>query len=175
MIAHEDLYTLIREIPDFPVPGIKFKDITPLLANPAALALATNALCEPFRAAGITAVVGIEARGFIFGSLVANALQAGFIPIRKAGKLPAPTFSEKYTLEYGQDQLHIHRDALCPHDRVLLIDDVLATGGTAAASLRLIDNMGAHIVGCGFLINLRFLGARQQLPGTKIHSVLNFD
>lgn len=175
MIAQADLYTLIREIPDFPLPGVKFKDLTPLLADPKAMAFVTNALCDPFATAGITAVVGIEARGFIFGSLVASALNAGFVPIRKAGKLPAPTFSADYSLEYGEDQLHIHRDALCANDRILLIDDVLATGGTAAASLRVIAQTGAQIMGCGFVIDLRFLGGAQRLPTTTIHSVLVFN
>jgi adenine phosphoribosyltransferase len=172
-----DLYALIREVPDFPQAGVNFKDLTPLLAHGEALSVATQALCGPFKTAEITAVVGIEARGFIFGSLVASALNTGFVPIRKAGKLPAATFSEDYSLEYGQDQLHIHRDALGVHDRVLLIDDVLATGGTAAASLRVIAQTGAQIIGCGFVINLTFLGGAERLSdiGTSIHSVLNFD
>ena len=177
MLVKNDLYALIREVPNFPKPGVKFKDLTPLLAHAEALSVATQALSEPFSAAGITAVVGVEARGFIFGSLVASALGTGFVPIRKAGKLPAPTFSEDYSLEYGQDQLHVHRDALSAHDRVLLIDDVLATGGTAAASLRVIAQTGAQVLGCGFVINLSFLGGAERLSGmsTSIHSVLNFD
>ena len=176
MLELNDLYALIREVPDFPQPGVKFKDLTPLLAHAEALSVATDALSAPFKAAGITAVVGVEARGFIFGSLVANTLKTGFVPIRKAGKLPAATFSEDYSLEYGTDQLHIHRDALGAHDRVLLIDDVLATGGTAAASLRVIAQTGAQVIACGFVINLHFLGGTERLSdtGTSIHSVLSF-
>ena len=171
----EDLYSLIREVPDFPRPGVQFKDLTPLLAQPKALALVTRALAEPFESMAITAVAAVEARGFIFGSLVANALNTGFIPIRKPGKLPAPTYSKRYSLEYGDDQLHVHRDALGPRDRVLLIDDVLATGGTAVASLNVIAQTGAQIVGYGFVINLRFLGGDQHLSAVPMHSVLTFD
>lgn len=177
ILEPNDLYGLIRDVPNFPQAGVNFKDLTPLLAHAEALSVATQALSEPFKSAGITAVVGVEARGFIFGSLVASALKTGFVPIRKPGKLPAATFSEDYSLEYGQDQLHIHRDALDAQDRVLLVDDVLATGGTAAASLHVIAQTGAQVMACAFLINLSFLGGADSLTdrGAFIHSVLSFD
>ncbi len=154
---------LIRDVPDFPEPGIVFKDIMPLLGDPAGLTMVVDALAAPWRDAGVETVAGIEARGFILAAPVAQALGAGFMPVRKAGKLPAGTISETYSLEYGADTVEIHLDALEPGRRTLIIDDVLATGGTAAATGRLIRSTGAEIVGFGFLLELAFLAGRSHL------------
>jgi len=171
----QNLYSLVREIPDFPEDGVQFKDLTPILACADALEVVVSELIAPFANMSITAVAGVEARGFIFGSLVARALRTGFIPIRKPGKLPAATYSENYSLEYGNNQLHVHCDAAGPKDRVLMIDDVLATGGTAAASINIIEQTGAQVVACGFVVNLRFLGGDQRLSGRPWHSVLHYE
>jgi adenine phosphoribosyltransferase len=159
----DDIAALIRDVPDFPKPGIVFKDITPLLADAPAMARTADALAAPWRDAGITRVLGIESRGFIFGSLVAERLACGFAPLRKPGKLPWTTRRRDYTLEYGQAALEIHDDALGPGDRALIVDDLLATGGTMAASLSLIRDLGAEVVGAGFVIELAFLAARSRL------------
>ena len=164
----------VRDIPDFPKPGILFKDLTPLMRNPGALRETTEALAKPFRNAGITAVVGMEARGFIFGSLVAAELGAGFVPLRKPGKLPAATHAVSYDLEYGSATLEIHADALSTSDRVLLVDDLMATGGTAAASLVLVRRSGATIAGCAFVIELDFLDGRAALGDCQVHSLLHY-
>lgn len=164
----------VRDIPDFPKPGILFKDLTPLMRNPGALRVTTAALADPFRAAGITAVVGMEARGFIFGSLVAAELGAGFVPLRKPGKLPAATHAVSYDLEYGSATLEIHADALSSADRVLLVDDLMATGGTAAASLALVRRSGAEVAGCAFVIELDFLDGRAALGDCRVHSLLHY-
>lgn len=164
----------IRDIPDFPHAGIMFKDMTPLLRDPAALAAAAAALVEPFRDAGVAAVLGMEARGFVFGALAAHALGAGFVPLRKPGKLPAATLSEDYALEYGTASLHMHEDALAAGDRVLLVDDLIATGGTAAASLALAHRAGAVIVGCAFVVELDFLRGRDLLGACHVHSLVHF-
>ncbi len=164
----------IRDIPDFPKPGILFKDLTPLLRDPVALNVAIEALAEPFRDAGVTAVAGMEARGFIFGTLVAAALGVGFVPLRKPGKLPAATHSVAYDLEYGSATLEIHRDALDASDRVLLVDDLMATGGTAAASLALVRLTGATVLGCAFVIELDFLNGRAALGDCRVHSLLHY-
>lgn len=164
----------IRDIPDFPKPGILFKDLTPLLRDPVALNVAIQALAEPFRDAGVTAVAGMEARGFIFGTLVAAALGVGFVPLRKPGKLPAATHSVPYDLEYGSATLEIHQDALEANDRVLLVDDLMATGGTAAASLALVRLTGATVLGCAFVIELDFLNGRAALGDCRVHSLLHF-
>jgi adenine phosphoribosyltransferase len=164
----------IRDIPDFPKPGILFKDLTPLLRDPVALKVAIDALAQPFRDAGITAVAGMEARGFIFGTLVAAALGVGFVPLRKPGKLPAATHSVAYDLEYGSATLEIHQDALEANDRVLLVDDLMATGGTAAASLALVRLTGATVLGCAFVIELDFLNGRAALGDCRVHSLLHF-
>lgn len=169
-----DLRTFIRDVPDFPKPGILFKDITPLLRSPEALAYAVQRLAEPFRMERITAVAAIESRGFIFGSCVARILGAGFVPIRKPGKLPWTTRRNEYELEYGTDALEIHNDAVSEADRVLLIDDVLATGGTAAAASCLVRDCGATLVGAGMLIELSFLDGRKKLGGTTIHSLIQY-
>ena len=164
----------VRDIPDFPKPGILFKDLTPLMRDPAALRAATQALAAPFRSAEVTAVVGMEARGFIFGSLVAAELGAGFVPLRKPGKLPAATHAVSYDLEYGSATLEVHVDALQPHDRVLLVDDLMATGGTAAASLELVRRSGATVAGCAFVIELDFLNGRAALGHCRVHSLLHY-
>jgi len=168
------LQALIRDIPDFPKAGIIFKDITPLLADARALSRAVVMMAEPFRNRSVTLVVGAEARGFIFGPLVARELAAGFVPVRKPGKLPYRTRSEAYELEYGTDALEIHEDAISSGDNVLLVDDLLATGGTMAACCRLVESMGGKVVGCSFLVELSFLGGRSKLEGHEIASVIQF-
>ena len=150
----------IRDVPDFPKPGILFKDITPVLADAAAFADAIASLAEPWRNAGIDAVVGVEARGFILGAALAHELGVGFVPVRKPGKLPAHTLALDYGLEYGRDRLEIHADAMTAGARVVVIDDVLATGGTLKAAVHLVEQQGATVVGTGVLVELGFLGAR---------------
>jgi adenine phosphoribosyltransferase len=169
-----DLYRLIRDVPDFPKPGIIFKDITPLLADPAGLSLAVEYLAQPFRGKGITKVVGAESRGFIFGTALAQSLSTGFVPIRKRGKLPCETVSRTYELEYGVDELQIHRDAITSGERVLMVDDLLATGGTIAACCELIESLGGVIEGVAFLIELSVLRGREQIGSHRVHSVLQF-
>jgi adenine phosphoribosyltransferase len=171
-----ELTRLIRDIPDFPKPGIVFKDVTPLLADPAGLALAVELMANPFRGHRVDVVVGPESRGFIFGTAVATALSAGFVPVRKPGKLPGKTRSIEYALEYGTDQLHVHVDAVQPGMRVLLVDDLLATGGTLAASAKLLgrEGLGAEIVGASVLIELAFLDARAGLRDLRIESLLKY-
>jgi adenine phosphoribosyltransferase len=164
----------IRDIPDFPKPGIVFKDITPLLGDADAFDASVHALVKPFLGKRIDAVVGIESRGFIFGAPVARELKVGFVPIRKPGKLPADTISVSYALEYGEDTVEIHRDALTAAQNVLLIDDVLATGGTMAASCELVEKTGATIGGLAFLVELAFLDGREKLAGHTIHSILTY-
>ena len=168
------LEPFVRDIVDFPKPGVTFKDITPLLADPAALAAAVAALSEPFADLGITKVVGMEARGFIFAAPVAVALGAGFVPVRKAGKLPWSVNRQSYDLEYGTDLLEIHQDAVAPHDRVLVIDDVLATGGTAAATVELLGQCGAEVVALAFLIELGFLDGRAKLADAAVTSLITY-
>lgn len=169
------LDSFIRNVPDFPKPGIIFKDITPLLRSADALASTCAQLAEPFRDQGVTIVAGIESRGFIFGSIVAQNLGAGFVPIRKPGKLPWTTRRHEYVLEYGSDALEIHDDALTPGDRVLIIDDVLATGGTLAAAMHLVRGFDATLVGAAIVIELGFLGGREKLgDGVTLHSVLRY-
>lgn len=163
----------IRDIPDFPVEGVTFRDITPLLADPTALAASVDLLSEPFLGS-VDVVAGVEARGFIFAAPVAHRLGAGFIPIRKPGKLPWSTVSAAYELEYGIDTLEIHEDAVGPGDRVLLVDDVLATGGTAAAAASLIEGAGATLVGCSFLIELDGLGGRSHLGERSVHALVHY-
>ena len=170
----ERLKDFIRDIPDFPKPGIVFKDISPLLEDHTALDSAIESLCKPYKGQNIDAVLGIEARGFIFGPLVAQKLQAGFVPLRKPGKLPAETFSIDYELEYGISQLHMHKNALAPQARVLIIDDVIATGGTAQAGINLAKQANASVVGLAFLIEISFLKGRDALNGYDVHTVINF-
>jgi len=171
----ERLENLIRDVPDFPKPGVVFKDFTPLLADPGALALAVELMANPFRGKGITLVIGAESRGFIFGTAIAQSLSAGFVPIRKPGKLPRSVHGVDYELEYGSDRLEIHSDALDSTSRVLIVDDLIATGGTMRASCELVGKAGAEIVGIAVLIELAFLGARRDLETFgKVHSVLTY-
>jgi adenine phosphoribosyltransferase len=164
----------IRDVPDFPKPGILFKDITPLLQDATALRTACDLLAEPFRGRGVDLVVGIESRGFIFGVPVALALGAGFSLARKLGKLPWQTKRESYELEYGSADIEMHADAVRPGQRVLVVDDVIATGGTAAATARLVRALGGDVVAASFLIELAFLGGRKALDGLPVESVLRF-
>ncbi|MCE9592139.1 MAG: adenine phosphoribosyltransferase [Planctomycetes bacterium] len=167
--------SLIRDVPDWPKKGIVFKDITPLLANPAGLAMAVELMANPFRGQGVEAVVGAESRGFIFGTAIAQALSAGFIPIRKPKKLPWKTNAIEYELEYGTDKLEIHTDAVRKGQRVLMVDDLLATGGTMNACCDLIHQLGGKIVGITVLIELGFLPGREKLrTHGEIHSVIRY-
>ena len=168
------LEAAIRNVPDFPKPGIQFKDITPVLGNAALFAGSINLLADHHADAGIDAVVGIDARGFIFAAAAALQINAAFVPIRKKGKLPHKTIEENFSLEYGEDTVAIHEDALQPGARVLLLDDLLATGGTAAAAAKLVHKVGAEIIEIGFLIELSFLNGREKLNGHPIHSVITY-
>ena len=170
----EQLKARIRHIPDFPKPGILFYDISTLLRDPQGFAEMVDALAGPHRGTGIDVVVGLESRGFIMGAAVAYALGCGFVPIRKPGKLPSTTLRESYALEYGTDTLEMHTDAITPGQRVLIVDDVLATGGTAAAAARLVRSVGGDLVALGFLIELEFLQGRTRLPGEQVVSVLQY-
>ena len=168
------LKQLIRDIPDFPQPGILFRDITTLLRDPQGLRTAIDSLVEPYRNTQLDHIVGIESRGFIFGAAIADRLGAGFVPIRKPGKLPAATVSASYALEYGTDTLEMHRDALGGGDRVLIVDDLLATGGTARAAVSLVRECGAEVAGLAFLIELAALGGRAQLPDAQVFTVIQY-
>jgi len=170
----EALKAFLRDVPDFPKPGILFKDITPLLRSHDALTHCVQWLAEPYRDQGITHVAGIESRGFIFGACVAQILRAGFIPIRKPGKLPWTKRSHEYELEYGTDKLEIHDDAVQDGDRILIVDDVLATGGTAAAASHLVRGFDATLVGVAMVVELEFLGGRAKLGDAAVHSLLRF-
>lgn len=165
---------LIRDVADFPKPGIGFKDITPVLADGAAFAAVIADLAAPFAEAGITHVAGIEARGFILATPVAERLGVGFVPIRKPNKLPYTTSSVSYELEYGTDQLEVHVDAVGPGDRVLLVDDVIATGGTAAAAVALIEGLGATVAGFAVYVELEFLNGAEQLNGLAVTSLVGY-
>ncbi len=164
----------IRDIPDFPEPGIIFRDITPLVADPSTLQLSVYQLLQPFLGETINAVAGMEARGFIFGSLAAWELGVGFIPLRKPGKLPYDVQSVSYDLEYGSAALEVHTDAVNAGDNILLIDDLIATGGTAAASCQLVEALGGEIVGCAFVIELDALKGREKLSNYRVHSLLHY-
>ena len=164
----------IRNIPDFPKPGIQFKDITPLIKNPAMLRLAVNQLTHPFLGEEITAVAGMEARGFIFGSLAAWEMGISFVPLRKPGKLPYDIQSISYELEYGSASLEVHTDALDSNDKVLLVDDLIATGGTAAASCQLIEKLGAEVFACAFVVELDDLNGRELLSQYQVHSLVHY-
>jgi adenine phosphoribosyltransferase len=168
------LEDFIREIPDFPKPGILFYDITPMLANPAALREAVKRMAEPYRNAGVNLVAAAEARGFIFAAPLALELNAGFVPVRKPGKLPFETHAFHYELEYGTDTLEIHRDGVAPGQTVLLVDDLLATGGTMEACCKLVEQSGAQIAGCVFLIELTGLQGAKRLAGYKPHSLITY-
>jgi len=169
-----DFKLRVRDVPDFPCPGVLFKDITPLLNDASAFSLAIDAMAEPALALHPTHVLGIESRGFIFGSALAHKLGLGFVPARKPGKLPMPTLRETYACEYGEDSLEVHRDAFKPGDRVLIVDDVLATGGTAGAARRLVEGAGAHPVALTLFIELGFLKGREALKGLPVFSVLTY-
>lgn len=165
----------VRDIPDFPKPGIVFKDLTPLMAQAEAFAATIEALIAPFRDARVRGVIGIEARGFIFGAAAARALGAGFIPMRKPGKLPAHTIAVDYALEYGSDRLEVHADALAPGERVLIVDDVLATGGTLAAAVRLCEQLGTDVVGAAVVAEIAALAGRARWNrAMPLHAVLTF-
>lgn len=170
----EQIKSYIRNIPDFPKPGIQFKDITPLVKHPDALNIAIKALIKPFEDKEINFVAGMEARGFIFGTLAANALNIGFIPLRKPGKLPYDVQSISYDLEYGSAALEVHVDAVNPGDKVILVDDLIATGGTAAASCKLLENLGAIIAGCAFVVELDELNGREKLSKYEVHSLIHY-
>ncbi|MGH9273200.1 MAG: adenine phosphoribosyltransferase [Acidimicrobiales bacterium] len=170
----ETFEALIRDIPDFPTPGVVFKDITPVLADPGAFTAVVDAVAAPLIDRGITKVLAIEARGFILGAPVALAIRAGLVPVRKGGKLPWTVEREEYVLEYGTDLLEVHNDAIEPGERIVIVDDVLATGGTAAATVRLARTLGAEVLACSFLIDLAFLDGRAQLPGIEVHALLTY-
>jgi adenine phosphoribosyltransferase len=171
------LRDLVRTIPDYPKKGIMFRDITTLLRDPAGFRKAVDELVQPFAGSGINKVAGIEARGFILGGAVAHQLSVGFVPIRKRGKLPWQTFSVEYELEYGKDQIEIHIDGLARGDRVLIVDDLLATGGTAAAAIRLAREAGGDLVGASFVIELPDLGGRKRLEqiGVAVRALMEFE
>jgi adenine phosphoribosyltransferase len=170
----EDLKKLIREVPDFPKPGVLFYDITTLLKSPLGLHWAVDLLANHYVGRVIDRVIGIEARGFIFAPMVAYRLNAGFVPVRKPKKLPAEVARENYQLEYGQDSLEVHRDAIEPGNQVLVIDDLLATGGTAAAVAKLVESLGGRVAGMGFLIELEFLKGRERLLNYDLHAILKY-
>ncbi|MGQ9633843.1 MAG: adenine phosphoribosyltransferase [Bryobacteraceae bacterium] len=171
----EHLKKLIREVPDFPKPGILFYDITTLLKDPVGLKTVIDALRDRYQGAGVAQVLGIEARGFIFAPALAYALGAGFVPVRKPKKLPAKAIREEYQLEYGTDALEIHEDAIPKGQRALIVDDLLATGGTAAATARLVEKLGGVVAGFAFVVELDFLKGREKLAGYEVHSLLHYD
>ena len=168
------LKSKIRHVPDFPKAGILFYDITTLLRDPAGFRLAIDSIATPFQGKSVSLVVGIESRGFIFGSAVADRIGAGFVPVRKVGKLPSERIRASYDLEYGTDSLEMHRDAIDPGQRVLIVDDLLATGGTAKATVDLVKQLGGVVGGVAFLIELVGLNGRAKLPGETIHVVLKY-
>jgi adenine phosphoribosyltransferase len=170
----DTLKSKIRHVPDFPKAGILFYDVTTLLRDPAGFKLAVDSMATPFEGREIDVIVGIESRGFIFGAAVADRLGAGFIPVRKLGKLPSKTIRATYDLEYGSDSLEMHRDAVEPGQSVLIVDDLLATGGTASATVKLVKELGGHVEGVSFLIELVALGGRSKLQGEKISAVLQY-
>lgn len=172
---NESLLATIRSVPDFPKKGIIFRDITTLLKNATAFSSAVDMLYDRYKGSQVQKVVGIESRGFIVGSVLAYRLGVGFVPIRKPGKLPAPTFRQDYALEYGTDAIEIHKDALARGERVLLHDDLLATGGTMGAACKLVEQLGGTIVGISFLIELSFMNGRKNLGSYDIFSLLNYD
>ncbi|HXL10317.1 MAG TPA: adenine phosphoribosyltransferase [Gemmatimonadales bacterium] len=173
-VTVQDIARHIRDVPDFPKPGIVFKDITPLLLDPAAFRRTIELMTAPFRGARISRVVSIESRGFLLGAPIALGLKAGLVPMRKPGKLPAERGRVEYALEYGTDALEMHTDAVAQEDRVLIVDDVLATGGTAAAAARLVRTHAAAVVGFTFLIELDFLKGRARLEGERIEALLHY-
>lgn len=175
MPSPDSLRSAIRDVVDFPTPGIVFKDITPILSDPVHFRDAITLLCDTAGGQKINKVAGIDARGFIFASAVADRLGAGFVPVRKKGKLPWKTRQVAYSLEYGESVVELHEDAVSPGETVLLVDDLLATGGTAGAALKLLEDLGAEVAGVSFLIELGFLNGREKLGDHKIESILIFD
>jgi len=169
------LETLVRDIPDFPEEGVVFKDITPVLGDPEAFGELITSMAAPFVGLGITKVAGIEARGFTLATPVADRIGAGFIPLRKPGKLPFQTVKEEYELEYGIDSLEVHTDAVFEGEKVLLVDDVIATGGTAKAAIQLLRNVGAEVVGLSVFIELVFLGGVNQIDNVPLHALVRYD
>ena len=170
-----DLKSLIRDVPDFPKPGIVFKDITTLTKDPEGLKAAADGIADRYRDAKVDVVVGIESRGFIFGALVADRLGVGFVPARKPGKLPAETVRKEYELEYGTDAIEMHKDAVAPGQRVLIVDDLLATGGTAKAAAELVEDLGGVVVAIAFVIDLAFLKGREKLAGYEVFSLVEYE
>ena len=175
--SHLDLKSLIRSIPDYPKTGIIFRDITSLIAHAEGFSTAVKTLCEPYRGQGITKIAGIEARGFIFGGAMAEELGAGFIPIRKKGKLPGAVVGQDYELEYGTDRIELHEDAIVKGEKVLLVDDLIATGGTAAAAIELLRMVGADLVAAAFVIDLPDIGGADLIraKGVDVHCLMAFD
>jgi adenine phosphoribosyltransferase len=171
---HGALRGFVRDTADYPIEGVTFRDITPLLGDSSALAQAVNGMVEKFEGVPIDRVVGVEARGFIFGAAVAYRAGAGFVPVRKAGKLPWAVVREEYNLEYGSDKLEIHRDAIHPGERILIVDDVLATGGTAAATAKLVETLGGVVAGLAFLLEIDDLGGRAKLGERTAHALLHY-
>ncbi|MGA9278462.1 adenine phosphoribosyltransferase [Ilumatobacter sp.] len=171
---HDELRAQVRDIPDYPTVGVNFRDITPLLGNATAFASAVDGLVDEFSGIEVDRVVGVESRGFIFGAAVAYRIGAGFVPVRKPGKLPWAVVREEYQLEYGTDKLEIHRDAIHPGERILIVDDVLATGGTAAATATLVETLGGVIAGLGFLLELDALSGRARLGERPVRSLLHY-
>lgn len=167
----------VRTIPDFPVPGIMFRDVTTLFKDPRGLRMAVDQLLLPWQGTQIDKVAGLEARGFVIGGAVAHQISAGFVLIRKQGKLPSTTLTESYELEYGSEVMEIHDDSVLPGEKVLLVDDLLATGGTAVAGIRLLERLGADIAGCAFVINLPDLGGQKRLAdlGMRVHCLCEFE
>jgi adenine phosphoribosyltransferase len=172
--VHQDLSAAVRDVIDFPKPGIVFKDITPILANANLFRASIDLLCATAGGLKIDKVVGIDARGFIFAAAVADRLGAGFVPVRKTGKLPWKTRQTSYALEYGEASVELHEDAVQPGESILLVDDLLATGGTAAAAVKLLEELGANLIGISFLIELAFLHGRSKLIPHSVHSILTF-
>jgi adenine phosphoribosyltransferase len=177
MTAHKSVQDYIRTIPDFPHAGIMFRDVTTLFQDPRGFRLAVDQLLSPYVGARIDRVAGLEARGFILGGAVAHQLSKGFVPIRKKGKLPARTIEQDYELEYGRATVEIHDDALEPGEKVLIVDDLLATGGTAEAGIRLVERLGAEVVGCAFVIDLPDLGGRKRIEalGVPVHAICAYE
>jgi adenine phosphoribosyltransferase len=175
--SSRDVKDYIRTIPDFPKPGIQFRDVTTLFADPRGFRIAIDQLLHPYAGAPIDKVVGLEARGFILGGAIAHQLSLGFVPIRKKGKLPGKTIEQPYTLEYGEAIMEMHDDVIEPGDKILLVDDLLATGGTAEAGIKLIERAGGEVVGCAFIIDLPALGGRQKLAdmGMNVHILCEFE
>lgn len=170
-----ELMNAIRSVPDFPKKGIMFRDITTLLKDPEAFTRSIDLISQNYSTHGIQKVVGIESRGFVFGAPVAYKLNCGFVPVRKPGKLPAATLRQEYALEYGSDAIEIHKDAITPGERVLMVDDLLATGGTMAAACQLVEKLGGKIVGVAFLIELAFLPGRSKLNGYDVSTLIKYD